>query len=122
VTIDPTERHGFEYHSWVGFSLYGAARERPFANEIGRGGAYLVRHPDGSTERAAGVSLYVDTLVDAGLGVAPRRRLFLPLGTEKETAERLRAEGWMTVSALSDADSDEGCSHRWNGRAVVAKD
>lgn len=121
VTVDPTERHGFEYHSWVGFSLYGAAQGKPFAHEIGRGGAYLVRHPDGTTERAAGVSLYVDTLVDAGLGISPRRRLFLPLGTEAGTAERLRAGGWMTVTALSDSDSDEGCSHRWNGHAPVAK-
>lgn len=121
VTVDPTERHGFEYHSWVGFSLYGAAQGRPFANEIGRGGAYLVRHPDGTTERAAGVSLYVDTLVDAGLGASPRRRLFLPLGTDATTSARLRAEGWMTVAALSDTDSDEGCSHVWNGREPVAK-
>src|SRR3546814_7641898 len=23
VTLDPTERHGFEYQSWIGFSLFG---------------------------------------------------------------------------------------------------
>jgi ATP phosphoribosyltransferase regulatory subunit len=121
VTVDPTERHGFEYHSWVGFTLYGAAQGRPFPHEIGRGGAYLVRHPDGHPERAAGVSLYVDPLVDAGLGASVRRRLFLPMGTDQATAARLRAEGWATVSALSEMDSDEGCSHVWNGREPVAK-
>jgi ATP phosphoribosyltransferase regulatory subunit len=121
VTIDPTERHGFEYHSWVGFTLYGAAGGRAFPHEIGRGGAYLVRHPDGHPERAAGVSLYLDPLVDAGLGASLPRRLFLPLGTDPAEAARLRAAGWATVSALSDGDSDEGCSHVWNGRDVIAK-
>lgn len=121
VTIDPTERHGFEYHSWIGFSLFGSAGGRPFATEIGRGGAYRVRHPDGGEERAAGVSLYVDTLVDAGLGAAPRRRLFLPVGTPPALALELRAQGWATVQALSERDSAEGCTHFWNGHEPVAK-
>lgn len=121
VTIDPTERHGFEYHSWVGFSLFGSANGRAFPHEIGRGGAYRVRHPDGTDERAAGVSLYVDTLVDAGLGAATTRRIFLPFKTDAAAAATLRAEGWATVTALSPQDSSEGCSHVWNGREAVAK-
>ncbi len=121
ITIDPTERHGFEYHSRVGFSLFGSAGGRPFATEIGRGGAYRVRHPDGSEEPAAGVSLYVDTLVDAGLGATARRRLFLPEGTPADRATALRAEGWATVQALSSTDSPDGCTHVWNGREAVAK-
>jgi len=122
VTIDPTERHGFEYQSWVGVSLFGDANGQPLAREIGRGGAYRVRHPDGVDEPAAGVSLYVDALVDAGLGASRRRRLFLPQGTEPSTAARLRKDGWATVSALSALDSFEGCTHVWNGTAAVAKD
>jgi ATP phosphoribosyltransferase regulatory subunit len=121
ITIDPTERHGFEYHSWVGVSLFGSVGGTPLRSEIGRGGAYRVRHPDGTDERAAGVSLYVDMLVDAGLGGAQRRRIFLPEGTSSDIAVRLRAEGWATVQALSPLDSDEGCSHVWNGRDVLAK-
>lgn len=121
ITLDPTERHGFEYHSWVGVSLFGSANGKPFATEIGRGGAYRVRHPDGSEERAAGVSLYVDTLVDAGLGILPGRRLFLPLGTAPAVGAALRAEGWATVQGLCEMDSSEGCSHVWNGESPVAK-
>ncbi|MGL6042547.1 MAG: ATP phosphoribosyltransferase regulatory subunit, partial [Sandaracinobacteroides sp.] len=121
VTIDPTERHGFEYHSWVGFTLYGAAQGKPFAHEIGRGGAYLVQHPGGKAEPAAGVSLYVDPLVDAGLGQSARERVFLDRSASPEIAAKLRAEGWATVQALSDTDSGDGCSHRWNGREPVAK-
>lgn len=122
VTIDPTERHGFEYQSWVGVSIFGDAGGQPLAREIGRGGAYRVRHPDGADEPAAGVSLYVDALVDAGLGGSLRRRLFLPQGTPGATAASLRKEGWATVSALSGMDSSEGCSHVWNGTVAVAKD
>ncbi|MCH3002809.1 ATP phosphoribosyltransferase regulatory subunit, partial [Listeria monocytogenes] len=36
LTLDPTERHGFEYQSWLGFSIFaGGVR-----GEIGRGGTY----------------------------------------------------------------------------------
>jgi ATP phosphoribosyltransferase regulatory subunit len=121
LTIDPTERHGFEYHRWIGFSLFGAVSGQALRGEIGRGGAYRVRHPDGGEERASGVSLYIDGLVDAGLGRVPRRRLFLGMDVAPEVSARLRGEGWVTVQALSDADSAEGCSHLWNGREPVAK-
>lgn len=121
VTIDPTERHGFEYHSWLGFSLFGSAGGVPLRSEIGRGGAYVVRHPDGSREPAAGASLYVDMLVDAGLGASARPRIFLPDGTAAEVGARLRADGWATVQALSATDSGAACTHVWNGAQAVAK-
>jgi ATP phosphoribosyltransferase regulatory subunit len=121
VTIDPTERHGFEYHSWIGFSLFGSANGVPLRSEIGRGGAYAVRHPDGSREPAAGVSLYVDMLVDAGLGASSRQRVFLPAGTDAAVGAALRADGWATIEALSATDSDASCTHRWNGTQPVAK-
>lgn len=116
VTIDPTERHGFEYQS-LGFSLFGAVGGRALRGEIGRGGAYRVRRAGGAAEPACGFSLYLDPLIDAGLGAANGRRLFLPLGTPAETAARLRAEGWATVAALSDADLPTGCTHILDGGA-----
>lgn len=122
VTIDPTERHGFDYQSRIGFSLFGSAGQTPFGHEIGRGGTYRVRHLDGRLEPAAGVSLYVDPLVDAGLGQEPRRRIFLPPGTPAAIGESLRADGWCTVAALSEDDTPSQCSHIWNGKAAVAKD
>ncbi len=59
VTLDPTERHGFEYQTWFGFSLFveGAA------NAIGRGGSYVIAHSDGRNEPATGFSVYPDTLI-----------------------------------------------------------
>ena len=110
VTLDPTERHGFEYQNWIGFSLFGHG----LSGEVGRGGTYTLVHPDGREEAAVGFSLYIDPLVDAGLGHVERRRLFVPPGADAAVATRLRAEGWTTIAALSDADDPRalGCTHR----------
>ncbi|WP_448577982.1 ATP phosphoribosyltransferase regulatory subunit [Thermaurantiacus sp.] len=121
ITIDPTERHGFEYQSWIGFSLFGEAAGLPFRTEIGRGGSYAIRRPDGSTEPAAGFSLYVDPLAEAGLGQAPTRRLFLPAGTPADIGRQLRSEGYQTVAGLLPSDTAEAlrCAFRWDGVRVV---
>ncbi len=109
ITLDPTERHGFEYQSWLGFSLFGEG----LVGEVGRGGSYAVLHADGREEVAIGFSLYIDPLVDAGLGQVPARRVFLPVTAMANVAARLRAEGWVTVAALSGEDTATslGCSH-----------
>ena len=109
-TLDPTERHGFEYQSWIGFSLFA----RGLSGEIGRGGSYTIMHPDGREEPATGFSLFVDPLVDAGLGQEPQRRVFVPIGSDPAAARALRAEGWTTIAALTPADdaAAHGCTHR----------
>ncbi len=112
VTLDPTERHGFEYQTWFGFSLFADGIQ----GEIGRGGAYRI-----GDEAAVGFSVYIDPLVDAGLARGERRRLFLPSGTDAATAAKLRSEGWVTVAALVASDTAEAqiCTHIW--RDGVAK-
>ncbi|MGN6374890.1 MAG: ATP phosphoribosyltransferase regulatory subunit [Sphingomonas sp.] len=108
LTLDPTERHGFEYQSWLGFSIFaGGVR-----GEIGRGGSYTVMH-DGTEEPAVGFSLYIDPIIDAGVGTPARRRLFVPLDSDPAVAARLRGEGWVTVAALDADDTPEAqlCTH-----------
>ncbi|NIJ21405.1 ATP phosphoribosyltransferase regulatory subunit [Sphingomonas naasensis] len=109
LTLDPTERHGFEYQSWLGFSIFAAGAR----GEIGRGGTYTILHGDGREEPAVGFSLFADPILDAGLGPRERRRLFLPFGTPADAGARLRAEGWVTVAALEDDDTPEAqlCTH-----------
>lgn len=116
LTLDPTERHGFEYQSWFGFSVFAEG----FVGEIGRGGSYAILRSDGSEEPAIGFSLYPDPLIDAGFGAMPVKRLFLPLGHDALVAKALRGEGWRTVAALSDADDGAalGCSHWLDGDAA----
>lgn len=117
LTLDPTERHGFEYQTWLGFSLFAPGA----VVEIGRGGAYTVMHEGGAEEAAIGFSLFADRL----LGDAPeaeRRRLFLPFGTEAAVGARLRGEGWVTVAALEAGDTPEAqvCTHVWADGAARA--
>jgi len=106
LTLDPTERHGFEYQSWLGFSVFGAN----LPTEIGRGGSYTLLHPSGHTEPALGVSLYLDGLVEAGYGAATSRRLHCPQSTTPAAAAALRAEGWATIIALS-PDETPNCPY-----------
>lgn len=108
LTLDPTERHGFEYQSWIGFSLFA----RGVRGEIGRGGSYSVIGAN-ADEPAVGVSLFVDPILDAGLANGERRRLFLPVGTDPAVAAELRARGWVAVAALDADDSAAAqlCSH-----------
>ena len=113
VTLDPTERHGFEYQTWLGFSLFSAGAP----GEIGRGGSYKI-----GDEAAIGFSAYIDPLIDAGLARGERRRLFLPMGTNASKAAQLRADGWVTVAALSGDDSAGAqiCTHILaDGKAVL---
>ena len=113
ITLDPTERHGFEYQSWFGFTLYAEG----VRGAVGRGGTYRIRGEGRAGEVATGFSLYPDALVENGVAEARRDTMFLPLGHDPEIAARLRAIGWRTVVGLSEADDAAalGCSHRLDG-------
>ncbi|MFC0588192.1 ATP phosphoribosyltransferase regulatory subunit [Novosphingobium aquiterrae] len=120
VTLDPSERHGFEYQTWFGFSIYADG----LGGVLGRGGSYTIKSnaPGGPDEPAVGFSLYPDALIDALAGTEPvRDTLFLPLDHDPVHAARLRAIGWRTVAALCDSCDARalGCTHRLeNGEAI----
>jgi ATP phosphoribosyltransferase regulatory subunit len=110
VTLDPTERHGFEYQSWFGFTLYAEG----VRGALGRGGTYLIK---GSEEAATGFSLYVDQLIGA-MGAEPEARtVYLPLGHDEAVAAQLRGEGWRTIAQIGDSEDPAalGCTHRLEG-------
>ena len=111
VTLDPTERHGFEYQSWLGFTLFAEG----VRGTLGRGGTYIIH---GTEEPAVGFSLFMAPLLEAlGGGRETREALFLPLDHDREAARRLRAVGWRTVAAIGEADDPRrlGCSHILRG-------
>lgn len=121
LTLDPSERHGFEYQSWFGFTIYAEG----IAGSLGRGGTYRILGSAGDEqgEPAAGFSLYPDPLIEALVaGMPERKALFLPLEHDRENAARLRAIGWTTVAALAPGDSPValGCSHRLQDGEAVA--
>lgn len=106
VTLDPTERHGFEYQSWFGFTIYAEGAR----GALGRGGTYWIK---GSDEAATGFSLYLDALLPGLPDADQTPMVFLPLGHDTGAAEALRSEGWRTVAALSEEDSAHalGCTY-----------
>lgn len=120
LTLDPSERHGFEYQSWFGFTIYAEG----ISGALGRGGTYRILGSAGDQqgESAVGFSLYPDPLIEAlAADGGERKALFLPLGHDRDVAARQRAIGWITVAALSESDDPVGlgCSHRLeNGEAV----
>ncbi|MEX6725576.1 ATP phosphoribosyltransferase regulatory subunit [Parapedomonas caeni] len=119
LTVDPGETRGFGYQTWIGFSLFA----KGIRGEVGRGGAYVIRRPDGSEEPAVGFSLYLDGLVEAGRGVEVRRRIMVPYGANSDVGTWLRAEGWATVAALEAGDiqaqaKDQRCTHYWDGKTI----
>lgn len=115
LTLDPTERHGFEYQSWFGFTIYADG----VRGAVGRGGTYAI---GGTGEPATGFSLYIDALIDALQASPAGDTLFLPLGHDRDIAARLRAVGWRTIEALSDSDDAQalGCTHHLAGIDPVA--
>jgi ATP phosphoribosyltransferase regulatory subunit len=115
LTLDPSERHGFEYQTWFGFMIYAEG----VPGSLGRGGSYTISPSD---EPAIGFSLYPDKLIDALANAeTPRDKLFLPLGHDADHAARLRAIGWRTVAALGpDCGAVRlGCTHRLESGEVV---
>ena len=110
ITLDPTERHGFEYQSWFGFTIYADGAR----GALGRGGTYWIK---GSDEPATGFSLYLDALLPALPASPGKRAVFLPLGHDDAAAIRLRGEGWRTIAALaaSDTPATLGCTHILEG-------
>jgi ATP phosphoribosyltransferase regulatory subunit len=110
LTLDPTERHGFEYQSWFGFTLYAEG----VRGTLGRGGTYRI---GGSDEPATGFTLYIDPLVDALPATPTADLLYLPSGHNSDIAGRLRAIGWRTLAALDEGEDPFalGCTHRLDG-------
>lgn len=113
ITLDPTERHGFEYQNWFGFTLYADN----IAGAIGRGGTYDL----GNGEAATGFSLYPDML-NILSAKTQAKSVFLPIGHDAAAAEKLRGQGWITIGALSGTDDGAslGCSHHLRGDEVVS--
>jgi ATP phosphoribosyltransferase regulatory subunit len=106
ITLDPTERHGFEYQSWFGFTLYAEGLRRA----AGRGGTYRIA---GSDEPATGFTLYLDRLADAAPQPEAARTCYLPLGHDRAAAAKLRSEGWRTRAQLAEGEDPAalGCGY-----------
>lgn len=110
VTLDPVEFRGFRYHTGVAFTLYGPG----MSGELARGGRYVSQNE----EPATGMSLYPDAVLRAAPPVAPKPRLFLPIGAD---GAALRGRGFATVAALAPEDTPARlrCTHELRDGVAV---
>jgi ATP phosphoribosyltransferase regulatory subunit len=106
ITLDPTERHGFEYQSWLGFTLYAEGLRRA----AGRGGTYRIA---GSEEAATGFTLYLDRIAEVAPQPKAGRMVYLPLGHDRAAAAALRAGGWRTLAQLSEGEDPAQLGCGW---------
>jgi ATP phosphoribosyltransferase regulatory subunit len=115
ITLDPTERHGFEYQSWFGFTLYAEGLRRA----AGRGGTYRIA---GSEEAATGFTLYLDRLAEVAPQPEAVRMVYLPFGHDRAASARLRSEGWRTLAQLGEGEDPEalGCGYVLEGDTPLA--
>jgi ATP phosphoribosyltransferase regulatory subunit len=114
ITLDPTERHGFEYQSWFGFTLYAEGLRRA----AGRGGTYRIA---GSDEAATGFTLYLDRLAEGAPQPEAKLLVWLPFGHDRKAAAALRANGARTLAQLAEGEDAAalGCSHILDGEALT---
>jgi len=116
LTLDPVERRGFEYHTGVTFTLFA----RAVMGELGRGGRYQAGS-NGLSETATGLTLFMDTVMQAVPAGEEKPCVFLPYGTDAAAAKTLRDEGWRAIQALEETKDAEaeakrlGCAHVLDG-------
>jgi len=109
LTIDPGEYRGFEYQTGISFTLFA----HNVRGELGRGGRYHLL--DG--ECATGFTLFMDSLLRAVPKRKADKRIYLPLGTPRPEAIKLKAEGWIVIPELKETSDQKsnarkaGCSH-----------
>ncbi len=115
VTLDPTERHGFEYQSWFGFTIYAEG----LRGAAGRGGTYRI---GGSEEAATGFTVYVDRIAEMSDAKSLSRwTIYLALGHDAAEAQKAVSMGHRVIAQLSaDEDpADWGCTHIMHGSEVT---
>lgn len=94
ITIDPLERHGFEYHSGIGFSFF----SKMSAEELGRGGRYNI---DINGEEAVGFTFSVNALKKALKPAVSKKKIFVPFGVSFNDSTYLREKGLYTIHGLA---------------------
>ncbi len=114
MTIDPVENRGFEYHTGISFTFFGAKAR----GELGRGGRY--RTGNGTGEPATGFTLYTDLVIEALPRPTPPRRLFVPAGSDAALVRRLRGEGWVTVAGLGGGSDKAEAKRLRCGHCLIA--
>jgi len=99
ITIDATETRGVGYHSGISFSIFVAGA----SCEVGRGGRYKIQGETALTDsEATGFTLYVENLMEILPQPQRKKRVFISEGIAAKDTEKLQADGFAIVHALSE--------------------
>ena len=99
ITIDATENRGAGYHSGIGFSIFVDG----VSSEVGRGGRYKIQGASASEDtEATGFTLYVENLIDILPQPQRAKRIFVSDGIYARETEKLQAQGFVIIHALSE--------------------
>lgn len=118
ITIDPLERHGFEYHTGISFSFFSSNSKE----ELGRGGRYIVGN---SEEKAVGFTLMINALKRTAKKTKPKDKIFIPFGVEFGKTASLREQGYITIHSSWEPSDDKeearrlGCGFLFDNDKIV---
>ncbi len=117
--LDLVEFRGFEYHTGLGYTLFANGQ----GGELGRGGRYhsKARGSVEPGEPATGFTFYSESLLAAMPEPPPPRKLYLAQETPETQAATLRAQGYVTIRALT-AETDIAAAARRQGCGYVLQD
>jgi ATP phosphoribosyltransferase regulatory subunit len=102
LTVDVTERGGFDYYTGVSFAFFASLEGK----ELGRGGRYSIDAGGGKSEAAIGCTFYTDSLRNLLPQPSAREKVYVVGGLASKDLDKLHAEGYVTLLALNDADGE----------------
>lgn len=102
ITVDVTERGGFDYYTGISFTFF-ATRE---GKELGRGGRYAIDHGQHS-EPAIGCTFYTDSLRDLLPQPSQPEKVYVAEGLNSRSIHKLQDQGYVTLLAI-----DQSADHR----------
>ncbi len=124
LTIDVTERRGFDYYTGLSFAFYARHEGR----ELGRGGRYNIEC-DGRNESAIGLTFYTDSLRHLLPQPEAKPKVYVLGGLSTKALDKLHAEGYVTLLAMEDHASTDvdmrkaasalGCTHIYQQEKLI---
>lgn len=119
LSIDVTERGGFDYYSGISFSIYATSHGR----ELGRGGRYII-HYGNANESAMGCTFYTDSLRDLMPKPADAEKVYVTEGLACRDIAKLHDQGYHTIFALNtnpaiDEAKRLGCTYIYQQEKLI---